>query len=87
MLATKSTSDKPREADRTPRAATQRQKLLTLQQVEAEYGIPYRSVYDLFANGALPGVRFKDGGRIWLRREDVDALIERSVEHHELVTP
>ena len=41
---------------------------------------PYRSVYDLYVNDKLPAVRFTDGGRLWFRREDVEALIQRSLE-------
>lgn len=54
-------------------------KLITLQQASLEYGPPYTSLRDLVVRGDLPGVRFGDGRRIWVRRSDLDRLIERSV--------
>ena len=69
-----------RTADRKPRSATPTQRLLTGTQIEQEYGIPYRSVYDLYISARLPAVRFVEGGRLWFRREDVEALIARSLE-------
>jgi predicted DNA-binding transcriptional regulator AlpA len=71
---------KRRKADRTPRKATLTQRLLTGTQITQEYGIPYRSVYDLYVSGKLPAVRFVDGGRLWFRRQDVEELIQRSTE-------
>jgi len=67
-----------RPSDRSPRKATPTQRLLTGSQITQEYGIPYRSVYDLYVTGKLPAVRFTDGGRLWFRREDVEGLIQRS---------
>jgi hypothetical protein len=55
-------------------------KLMSLQQVEAEYGPPYRSLRDLVLRGHLPQVRLGETRRIWVRREDVERLIERSTE-------
>lgn len=72
-------SDPPTKKRRA-RTATPSQRLLTGAQVEKEFGIPYRSLYDLYVSGKLPAVRFVDGGRIWFRRSDVDALIDRSLE-------
>jgi predicted DNA-binding transcriptional regulator AlpA len=69
-----------RKADRKPRAATQTQKLLTGSQISEEFGIPYRSVYDLYVTGKLPAVRFTESGRLRFRRQDIEALIERSLE-------
>ena len=71
-----------RPADRSPRKATPTQRLLTGTQITQEYGIPYRSVYDLYVSKKLPAVRFVDGGRLWFRREDVESLITRSIEAH-----
>jgi hypothetical protein len=68
-----------KKADRTPRSASPNQRLLTGTQVEQEFGVPYRSTYDLYANGKLPAVRFTKGGRLWFRREDIEALITRSL--------
>lgn len=75
------TTDTPgnRKADRRPRRATATQRLLTGSQITQEFGIPYRSVYDLYLTGKLPAVRFTDGGRLWFRREDVEGLISRSL--------
>lgn len=69
-----------KQADRKPRIASPTQRLLTGTQIEREFGIPYRSVYDLYVSAKLPAVRFTDGGRLWFRREDVEALIQRSLE-------
>ena len=65
---------------RPQRAATPTQRLLTGPQVEQEWGIPYRSLYDLYVSGKLPAVRFVDKGSLWFRRQDVEALIARSLE-------
>ena len=69
-----------RRADRTPRPATPSQRLLTGTQIQQEFGIPYRSVYDLYVRAKLPAIRFHENGRLWFKREDVEALIARSVE-------
>ena len=70
---------KKREADRSPRPATPTQRLLTGAQVEQEFGIPYRSVYDLYVKSKIPAVRFVEGGRLWFRREDIENLIANSL--------
>jgi excisionase family DNA binding protein len=75
------TNDKP-SPDRKSKPATPTQKLLTGPQIASEYGIPRRSVYDLHVSGKLPAVRFRDGGRMWFRRQDVEELIKRSMEAH-----
>ena len=62
------------------RRPTPSQKLLTMKQVEDEYGLPVRSIYRLWLCGQLPAVKFTDGGMKWFRRTDVDALIERHIE-------
>jgi hypothetical protein len=72
----------PTTTKRRARAATPTQKLLTGTQVEAIFGIPYRSLYDLYLRKLLPAVRFVDGGRLWFRRADVESLIERRAELH-----
>lgn len=58
--------------------STGRTKLLTLQQASAEYGPPYTSLRDLVIRGLLPSVRLGDTRRIWIKREDLERLIERS---------
>jgi hypothetical protein len=68
-----------RKPNRSPRRASPTQRLLTGTQIEQEYGIPYRSVYDLFAREKLTAVRFRENGRLWFRREDIETLIERSL--------
>ena len=70
-----------KKRDRTPRRATPTQRLLTGTQI-AGIRPAYRSVYDLYLSGKLPAVRFKEGGRLWFRREDVERLIASSVELH-----
>ena len=55
-------------------------RLLTLQQAHEEYGPPYTSLRDLVIRGHLPNVRLGDSKRIWLRREDIEALIKRGTE-------
>ena len=55
-------------------------KLVTLQQASAEYGPPYTSLRDLVIQGHLPVVRLGDSRRIWVRREDLELLIQRSRE-------
>ena len=57
---------------------TSRTVLVTLQDASKEYGPPYTSLRDLVIRGHLPGVRLGDGRRIWVRRADVEQLIERS---------
>ena len=76
---TASPATAPSEKRRT-RPATATQRLLTRAQIEQEYGVPTRSLYDLYVSGKLPGVRFVEGGKLWFRRQDVEALIERSLE-------
>jgi hypothetical protein len=58
--------------------STLRPKLLTLQQASEEYGPPYTSLRDLVLRGLLPCVRLGDTRRIWIKREDLERLIERS---------
>ena len=65
---------------RRARTATQTQRLLTGPQVELEYGIAYRSLYDLYARGALPAVRLANTRRLRFLRADIESLISRSRE-------
>ena len=60
----------------TPRRAI----LLTLQRASREYGPPYTSLRDLVIRGHLPSVRLGDSRRIWIRRADIEQLIEASTE-------
>ncbi len=62
------------------RQALSKTRLLTLAQASDETGVPYTSIRDLILTGYLPAVRLGDSRRIWIRRKDLDALIERSVE-------
>jgi hypothetical protein len=57
--------------------------LMTLQHGEAESGIPYTSILDLIHRGHLPCVRLPDSRRIWIKWEDLERLIERSVEREQ----
>lgn len=72
-------SERP-TANRSGRSARATQKLLTLQQAESELGLPYTTLRDLCINGHLPVVRLGDSRRIWVKRVDLDRLIERSTE-------
>lgn len=67
--------------DRGPRLPSDKVALLTIPQVELAYGVPQNSLRDLIARKKLPVVRLGgDTRRIWVRRSDLNALIERSVE-------
>lgn len=66
--------------DRSPRPPRPSQKLLTIAQASLETGLPGNSIRDLIGRGDLPSVRFGTTRRVWLRRSDLDQLIDRSVE-------
>lgn len=55
-------------------------KLLSLQTASAEYGPPYTSLRDWVIRGMLPTVRVDGSRRIWIKRTDLEQLIERSTE-------
>lgn len=55
-------------------------KLISLQVASAEYGPPYTSLRDLVLRGTLPAVRFGDSRRIWVKRADLERLIETSTD-------
>ena len=50
--------------------------LLTLRDVENEFGLPYTSARDLVIKGLLPRVDLHTH-RIWVKRADIEALIEQ----------
>ncbi len=54
--------------------------LMTLQQASAEFGPPYSSLRDMVIRGHLAAVRLGDSRRIWVRRVDMEHLIEKSIE-------
>jgi hypothetical protein len=56
------------------------QRLLTFPQIEAEYGLPYRSLYDLYLRGVLVAVRFNGARRLWAERAAIEKLIVDSRE-------
>lgn len=66
-------------AGRLARAARPGQILLTLQQVEAEFGLPASTTRDLVSRGHLPAVRLPSSRRVWVRRADLDLLVKASV--------
>jgi hypothetical protein len=66
-------TQKAQKPDRPPRS-----RLITGQQIESEYGVPNRTVYDMHVRGLLPAVRFAGIDRIWYERAEVERLIERS---------
>ena len=55
-------------------------QLVTLQAASGETGVPYSSLRDFVVRGLLPRVQLGDSRRIWVRREDISRLIERSLE-------
>lgn len=62
----------------THQTSTASSRLVTLQQASDEYGPPYTSLRDLVLRGELRAVRLGGSRRIWVRRDDIEALIERS---------
>jgi excisionase family DNA binding protein len=54
--------------------------LLTLQEAAAYTGVPYTSLRKLVLAGHLPHVQLGDAKRTWVKRADVDQLIERSTK-------
>lgn len=64
-----------RSRSRPPRPG---QRLLTGPQVEAEYGVPYRSLVDMAHRGILPFVRFDGSRRLWFERVALEQVIARS---------
>lgn len=53
--------------------------LLTLQQASSEFGPPYTTLRDLVIAGHLPKVQLGESRRIWVRRSDVERLIQQSI--------
>ena len=58
---------------RTPRINA---KLLTLRQAEAEYGLPYATLWSLVTQRLLPRLELPHQRSIYIRREDLDRFIE-----------
>jgi excisionase family DNA binding protein len=52
--------------------------LWTLQQAAVETGVPYTSLYQLVVEGHLACVRLGNSRRIWVKRTDLERLIENS---------
>jgi hypothetical protein len=50
--------------------------LVTLQRAAAETGAPYTSLRDLVIQGHLRRVQLGDSRRIWVKRADLERLIE-----------
>lgn len=71
--------DKKIASNRRPREPRAGQMLLSIGQVETVTGIPATSVRDLIIRGILPAVRLGVTRRLWIRRTDLEKLIERSV--------
>jgi excisionase family DNA binding protein len=63
-------------------------ELTTLKQASAETGISYASIRELVLDGYLPAVRLGNSRRTLVRREDLNRLIEVSVEirHDDLMS-
>ena len=73
------TDSKPRKS-RRKRPVQPKQQLVTVRQASEITGIPYGTLRDLHFRGHLPVVKLPDCDRWWIRRADLDALIDRSVE-------
>jgi hypothetical protein len=54
--------------------------LVSVQRGSRESGIPYTTLLDLIRRGHLASVRLPDCRRIWIKREDLQRLIDRSRE-------
>jgi excisionase family DNA binding protein len=54
--------------------------LMTLQQASAYLGMPYMSVRKLVLDGDLLRVELGQSSRIWVKRADVDDLVNRSTK-------
>ena len=54
--------------------------LLTLQQAASESGVPYTSLRKLVIDGHLARVQLGDSRRTWIKRADLELLIDRSTE-------
>jgi len=77
MLTTSTTRRPP---DRKPRLPLPTAVLLTISQAALLSGVPATSLRDLIHRGHLPVVVLPGSRRLWLRRSDLEQLIERSVE-------
>lgn len=55
----------------------QRTALVSLQDASAQYGPPYTSLRDLVIQGHLKRVQLGDSRRIWVRRDELEQLINR----------
>ena len=58
-----------------------RAKLITLQDASEEYGPPYTTLRDLIVRGHLERVQLGDSKRLWVKRADVERLIEDGTGH------
>lgn len=76
-LTTDASARRPRPytSSRPPAPA---QRLLSLQQVQQEYGLPPQSIRDLVYHGKLPRVLLATGRRWWFDRRDLERYIERN---------
>lgn len=54
--------------------------LLTLQQAATESGVPYTSLRKLVIDGHLARVQLGDSKRTWIKRADLERLIDHSTE-------
>lgn len=50
-------------------------RLLTLRQAEAEYGLPYATLWTLVTQRQLPRLEIPGQRSIYVRREDLDRFI------------
>lgn len=57
---------------RTPRTG----RFLTLRQAEAEYGLPYHTLWTLVDRGQLPTLELPNQRSIYIKRSDLDTFLE-----------
>jgi hypothetical protein len=58
------------------RTAHPNAKLLTLKQAEAEYGLPYATLWALVTERRLPRLELPNQRSIYVKRSDLEAFID-----------
>jgi excisionase family DNA binding protein len=53
-----------------------RKRLIGLREIEAEYGVPYGTLYDLVKRGILRSVQLPGVRRIYIDRSDLEDAIQ-----------
>lgn len=63
------------ESTKQRKVRERRGALMTLQQGEAESGVPYTTLRDAVLRGHIRRVELGDSKRIWIRRSELERLI------------